>query len=312
MIETDSARPASARPEFSRDQLDTLALPTGHGRELVEASAGVDRALAESAGSADDLRATLDTLRTASVLDLKKWANWPVFDTPSLLSWPDSLYIPQGANGLNFWPAPTPDDHRYGLDWTSPGPPNHASRVDGTAFAFAQVPWSAPAQDASAQAGVGIFYSPSFSLGVIHYEPDVNVTGLLTSSLQYFPTLSAGRVTLSASILLACWQVIPTGFDLMGFRSVAVESMTRDQSFGPERHQFSSTFAGGALSAPFVVQGGRSYLLGTVVAVSAASTLTSDTGRPLQGTSASNFIVYSWMSAVIPRMNVITARVDIP
>ncbi|CAN5299947.1 hypothetical protein BH09ACT6_BH09ACT6_27480 [soil metagenome] len=296
---------------FTTSQLEMLTLPTRHSSDLSKANDHLESVLDRPGYTADDLHVPLNEVRKASLADLARVRGHRVLDWPKFLVWPDSLFIPRAADGSLYFPAPTPADHRYSLDWTT-GAPNQASRDAGTSFAFAQVPWSNPASASAAQAGVGIFYTPKMSLGVVDFQPHVNVNGMLTSVLDYFPTLSAGKVRLSASLLLACWEVIPTGFDLLSYRSITVESEVRDQSFGAERNQFSASFAGNALTAPFLVQAARTYLLGVVGAVSATSNLTDTYGRPLPGTTSSNFKVYSWMATDIPQMNVIPSRVYIP
>jgi hypothetical protein len=70
--------------------------------------------------------------------------------------------------------------------------------------------------------------------------------------------------------------------------------------------------SGSDLSATFMVQRGRTYLLGVVSRVSAVSTLTSTTGDPLAPVSNTMLRVWGAMNSVIPQMNVWKKRVDIP
>ena len=124
--------------------------------------------------------------------------------------------------------------------------------------------------------------------------------------------MAAGTVEVNAHLLLAAWQQIPNGFDLLGFKQFDVAaSGRRDQSFGPELQQFQRSFDGPNLSAPFVVQRGRSYLLGVVNRISVTSTLTSNTGGPLPPISNALLRVWGAMNCVVPQINVWTKRVDI-
>lgn len=233
----------------------------------------------------------------------------------NLFLWPAGLYIPKGANARDYWFSPAPDDHRYGLEWTSPATAtaNRASRQDGTLFSFSQL-LNENAQSAqSSESGVGVFYKPPMTLGVIDLQPQVDCSGTLRTFLEFFPQLAAGFVEVKAHLLLAAWQQIPGGFDLLGFKQFDVAtSGRRDQSHGSELQQFQRSFDGPNLSAPFVVQRGRTYLLGVVSRISVISTLTSNTGRPLSPISNTLLRVWGAMNCVVPQIYVLTKRVDIP
>jgi len=231
-----------------------------------------------------------------------------------LFRWPPFLYIPKGANPKDYWPFPAPDDHRYGLDWTpATATANRASRQDGTLFSFSQLDNDNAKSAQSSESGVGVFYEPSMTLGVIDLQPHVDCSGTLRTLLEFFPKLAAGHVEVKAQLLLAAWQQIPGGFDLLGFKSFDVAtSGRRDQSFGPELHQFQDSFDGPSLSAPFVVQRGRTYLLGVVSRISVTSTLTDNTGGPLPSISNTMLRVWGSMNCVVPQIDVLTKRVDIP
>ncbi len=229
--------------------------------------------------------------------------------------WPSSLYIPKSANALDYWFSSPPDDHRYGLEWTSPATAtaNRASRLDGTLFSFSQLDNANANRFQSSEAGVGIFYQPPMSLGVVDLQPRVDCSGTLRTFLEFFPKLAAGFVEVKAHLLLAAWQQIPGGFDLLGFKHFDVAtSGRRDQSSGPESQQFQSSFDGPNLAAPFVVQRGRTYLLGVVSRISVTSTLTSNSGEPLPPISNTQLRVWGAMNCVVPEINVFTKRVDIP
>ncbi|KQZ85936.1 hypothetical protein ASD56_06585 [Microbacterium sp. Root166] len=230
------------------------------------------------------------------------------------IRWPKSLYIPRRADYREFWLTPPPDRQRYAAAWPAVGNPTRpdwANADDGSLFAYTIVPWSSPGADSRSEAGIGVRYTPEFTLGTVDFEPVVAVRdGMLTSVLDYFPTVSAGSVTLSASVVLALWQVIPGGYDLIDYSDQPIARITRDQSHGPERNRLP-----GALFTPrpfrkrFLVQGGREYLFGAVGRVTATSTLTDTQGRPLTGPDGSNFKVYSWVTLNFPYMTIDTATV---
>lgn len=81
------------------------------------------------------------------------------------------------------------------------------------------------------------------TLGVIDVQSQVDCSGTLRTFLEFFSELAAGQVEVKAQLLLAAWQQIPTGFDLLGFKSFEVATSGRgDQSFGPELVHFQKSF----------------------------------------------------------------------
>ncbi|MFN7678065.1 MAG: hypothetical protein ACK5QW_05640, partial [Cyanobacteriota bacterium] len=215
-----------------------------------------------------------------------------------------------------YWPLiPAPNDHRYGIEWTSPSnaTANRASRQDGSLSSFIQLLNENAQSSQSSESGVGVFYNPPMSLGVIDLQPSVDCTGTLRTFLEFYSKLAAGYVEVKAQLLLAAWQQIPGGFDLLAFKQFDVAtSGRRGQSYGPEYQQFQRSFDGPNLSAPFVVQGGRTYLLGVVNRMTVISTLTSNTGQLLPPISNTLLRVWGSMNCIVPQINVLTRRVDIP
>jgi hypothetical protein len=233
------------------------------------------------------------------------------------LRWPASLYIPRDADYRDHWMVPPPGRQRYALAWPAVGSttrPDWASAQTGDMFAYTIVPWTSPGIDVRSEAGIGILYSPTFTLGTVDFEPVVNLKdGILAAVLDYFPTLSAGSVTLRASVVLASWQVIPGGFDLLDYAVSPIAGITRDQSHGAERAKLpGSLFTPRRFRKRFLVQRGREYLFGVVGRVEATSTLTDTQGRPLTGPNGTNFKVYTWINLGIPYMTVDTVQVHIP
>ena len=241
----------------------------------------------------------------------------PRLDPVVGIRWPRSLYIPRGADYRDYWLVPPPDRQRYAHAWPAVGNgvrPDWASADTGELFAYTIVPWTEPSADTRSEAGIGILFSPDFTLGTVDFEPIVNVKdGVLASVLEYFPAVSAGSVTLTASVVLAAWQVIPGGYDLLDYASVPIARIMRDQSHGPERAKLpGSLYTPRPFRKRFLVQKGREYLFGAVGRVQATSTLTAGDGRPLVGPNGANFKVYGWITLGIPYMTVETAQVHLP
>lgn len=297
------------------EAMESLRLPAAFNEAAHETALDLDTFLKQDERPVATLDAKVATHRDVTLSHLLTLHGKPTFD-PNRFRWPPFIYIPQSANASDYWPfSPAPDDHRYGLAWTSPATAtaNRASRQDGTLFSFSQLLNEKAVSAQSSESGVGVFYKPPMSLGVIDLQPHVNCTVTLRTFLEFFPQLAAGHVEVKAHLLLAAWQQIPGGFDLLDFKQFEVAtSGQRDQSHGPELLSFQSSFAGASLSAPFVVQGGRTYLLGVVSRISVISTLTSNTGSPLPPISNTELRVWGSMNCVLPQIDVLTKRVDIP
>ncbi len=299
---------------ISRRVMESLRLPAAFDETASETAMEIDAFLKKDERPAATWDAKVTAHREATQSHLLTLHGKQIFD-PSRFRWPAFLYIPKSADASHYWISPAPDDHRYALDWTSPptATANRASREDGSLFSFSQLVNEKSGSAQSSESGVGIFYQPTMTLGVVDLQPQVDCSGTLRTFLEFFPELAAGYVEIKAYLLLAAWQQIPGGFDLLGFKQFEVAtSGRRDQSFRPELHQFQSSFDGPSLSAPFVVQLGRTYLLGVVGRISVTSTLTSNTGGPLSPISNTMLRVWGAINCMVPQIDVLTRRVDIP
>ncbi|HVE62051.1 MAG TPA: hypothetical protein VNA26_09535 [Chitinophagaceae bacterium] len=301
--------PDSINPEA----INSLKLPYEFDRNIQETALEIDDFLKDNETSDAALYDKVKVHREAGLSHLFSHHGKHTIDIKKF-SWPSFLYIPKNANARDYWISPAPDSHRYGLEWTSPvNSANTASIENGTLFSFSQLDNGKANAAQSSESGIGIFYEPSMSLGVIDLQPTVSCTGSLRTFLEFFPKLAAGYVEVKAQLLLACWQQIPGSFDLLGFKSFDVAtSGRRDQTFGPELRQFQNSFEGLSLSAPFVVQRGRRYLLGIISRINVISTLVSNDGRPLPPISNTLLRVWGSMNCIIPQINVFIKRVDIP
>ena len=299
---------------ISPKAMESLRLPSALDEAVIKTALDIDALLTQDDRPAAKLDARLAAHREKAFSNLKTFRGKQIFDI-NLFRWPSSLFIPKNANPLDYWFSPAPADHRYGLAWTAPASAtaNTASSEEGTLFSFSQLLNEKAGSPQSSEAGVGIFYKPSMSLGVIELQPHVDCTGSLRTLLEFFPQLAAGYVEVQAQLLLAAWQQIPGGFDLLSFKQFEVAtSGRRDQTFGPDLLSFQKSFAGSNLSAQFVVQSGRTYLLGVTGRISIASTLTTTDGRPLPAISNKELRVWGSMNCVLPQIDVLTRRVDIP
>ena len=298
-------------PEVMR----SLTLPAGFDEVAQETALGIDAFLAQEERPVAMLDTKVAAHREVGQSHLFTFHGKHTLDF-NRFRWPSFLYIPKGAKSRDYWIGDNaPDDHRYALEWTAPATAtaNKASRQDGTLFSFGQLLNEKAGSSLSTEAGIGILYNPPMSLGVIYLQPQVDCSGTVRTFLEHFPTLAAGHVEVKAQLILAAWQQIPTGFDLLGFKTFDVAtSGRRDQSFGPELINFQKSFDSSTLSAPFVVQHGRTYLLGVVGRISIASTLTTNSGGPLPPISNHMLRVWGSMNCVVSEIDVFTKRIDIP
>jgi hypothetical protein len=301
---------ANIRPESLR----SLKLPATFDDATQRASSDIDAFLSREEQPKEAFDLKLSAFAHASQANLLTFRGGQVFDPAGgfpTLAWPSDLYIPGSADFKNYWFTAPPADHRYALAWTTPGSANQASSLTGALFSFAQLN---PVTNAGqfTDAGVGVFYKPPMTLGVVDLQPHVNCSGSLRWFLQTFK-LVAGYVDVKAQLLLGAWQVIPGGFDLVGWKPFDVSAIRRDQSWGPEEHHFASSFAGANLSAPFVVQKGRTYLLAVVARISVTSGLTANAvGQTLFPLDNTQLRAWGAMNCSVTQINVETRQVYIP
>ena len=300
--------------EVDASALTALELRPKHDKEVAQTATNIDQVL-DQGKTFGQLSETIDLHRQAGLASLFKHHASEVFN-PDKFRWPESLFIPTGANARDYWITAAPDDHRYALAWKSPtDSANTASAETGNLFAFAQLYNEAPDATQSTAAAIGVFYEPSMTLGVVDFQPLVHFKAAFRTALEYFPSLSAGGVQTYAELLLACWQKIPgpQEFDLIGSKHFDIAtSGRRDQSFGTELQQFDKTLDGAELSASFVVERGRQYLFAVTGRITIASNLISSDGKPLPVFNSSQLKVWGSLNCLIPQMNIYTKRVDIP
>lgn len=303
-------------PEYVVDAkaLTSLELRPKYDKDLALTATNIDRVLDQNV-KFGQLSDTIDLHRQAGLASLFKNKFSDTFN-PAKYRWPENLFIPTGANALDYWITSPPDNHRYALAWKSPiDGPNTASIETGNLYVFGQLRNEAPADTQSSSAAIGVFYEPSMTLGVVDFQPEVHFTADFRTALEYFPALSAGGVQIYAELLLACWEKIPEsgGFELVDSKHFDVAtSGWHDQSFGRELQQSKKSFDGPELSALFKVERGRKYLFAVTGRITIASSLVSSDGKPLPVFNSTQLKVWGSLNCLIPQMNIYTKRVDIP
>jgi hypothetical protein len=286
----------------------SLHLPDDWDDETYTVAAELDAGIGSPEGWSH-VRDHADRLRDSH---LTRFRGWRIVDEPWVALWPPSLYIPVDADYRQHWPFPCPDDHRYYHEWTAGPEVNRASKRDGTVSAFGQLV-DPNGRFVKSEAGVGIRYRPDVGLGVVHVRPHFDCQGTLRWALEMFPTRVAGSVRVTASLVVALWQEIPNGFDLLDHETTVIaDSHWRDQSHGPELRGFAQTFTPPAVSASFLVQRGRTYLVGAVVRIAAWSTLTDTNGRPVPPLEPGQFKLWGQVNGLVRSIRVVTGQVHLP
>jgi hypothetical protein len=230
------------------------------------------------------------------------------------VTWPDALYVPRDQQ-VSSRPKP-PDSRLYSHDWTGGSGVGTASRDTGGLFAYA----AAATTDGpkSADAAVGITYSPTSSLSYVTYEPDVYCSIAYRMFVDFWPQLIAGQVRLGTSLITAAWlrsPVLSGSYELLRWNEVAVfDSFAQDAGstvFPNIRHTLQRSFLNSALATTFLVEGGRTYVFGVVARAWVRHNITSSTGSPIPQ-DAKKFRLYAEMVCSVPFMAATVKQILIP
>ncbi len=237
------------------------------------------------------------------------------------LAWPDSLYIPSGADWKNYWFLPPPADHLFALAWKSSSGFAVSSKETGSLYSFAQIMTNQ--NYTYTDAVVGIIYNPVHTYGVVSVQPVIDCAGtdrwyvlINDSKIPVPPVLSpSGSTSASSSIIIAAWEMIPgpTGWDYLDNKISPVHNFGPNSGLGeyaPMTYQHS--FKNGELAAEFVVEKFKTYLFGIVARVSVSSGLKDGRGKPLPLINDGTFRVWSDLSCRVSEINVIEKHVYIP
>ena len=229
-------------------------------------------------------------------------------------TWPDSLYIPRDQQASSRPKAP--DSRLYSHEWTGGTGVATASRDSGGLFAYAAAATTDPAK--LADAAVGITYSPAARLSYVNYEPDVYCSMAYRMFVDFWPKLVAGQVRLGASVITGQWlrsPVLAGSYELLRWHETTVfDSFAQDAGsnvFPNIRHTLQRNFLNAALSTTFLVEGGKTYVFGTVVRAWVQHNVTSNTGEQVPQ-DATKFRLYSELVCSVPFMAVTVKQVLIP
>ena len=230
--------PETELANISPESLQSLKLPATFDHFTRLASSDIDAFLSCDKRPEEVFEMKLSAFRDAAQANLLTFRGSQIFDPVGefpTLAWPSDLYIPGSADFKSYWFIPPPADHRYALAWTSPGSANQASSQTGELFSFAQLN---PATNAGqfTDAGLGIFYNPPMTLGVVDLQAACQLLRVARWFLQIFPKLAAGYVDVIAQLILAAWQVIPGGFDLFRDGSPSMSPPSGETSPGVPRN----------------------------------------------------------------------------
>jgi hypothetical protein len=134
------------------------------------------------------------------------------------------------------------------------------------------------------EAALDVLLSPKRTLSVVSLQPTVHCSGESRQLADYWPHPPPGNTWLKISLTMAAWQQLPgpSPWEFLSLRQVFVIEYgpTPALSAAPI-WPFTRSFTGSELATQFLVEAGRTYLLGVVVRVSIWSTFTDDRGQPL-------------------------------
>jgi hypothetical protein len=232
--------------------------------------------------------------------------------------WPDGMYVPRNTTGAGYLKPPS--DRLYTHAWTDNRGISWADQNAGTMFSWSGVPTTQ--RDQVGEAGLGILYSPKNALSYIRFEPEVNCNVTYRGFVDYWPMLIAGTVRCRGSIIMAAWQVTTilnnTSFELLHpWREVVVfDTGKRDAAsdLSPDIHSintFPKNLSWSDLRTTFLLQGGRTYLLGVVARVEVHHTVTTSDGKVIPHDGL-KFKLYSSMACNVPDMFVSIQNVLLP
>jgi len=225
-----------------------------------------------------------------------------VFD----LNWPPGLYIPTGANPADYWGTATPPAaNRYALSWTNGIGFATASAVDGSLHAVASSPTVQGAINGTAEAALGVIYTPKHTLVRLRIEPDLNFTGLFQWDVLADPVVWI-RTRVIGSVLVGAYQSNPaTG----GWERILNFTWRRHVLFD-DAHVGSGMYA--VMSAPLQTAGasagisfnadaGRSYLLSVVAQVGLKIETSNSRGQPVNVTNG-KFNTFGSVTGVVRKI----------
>jgi hypothetical protein len=232
--------------------------------------------------------------------------------------WPDGMYVPGNYPSTGPFLKP-PADHRYDRGWTDGKGISTADPNAGTMFAWTGVPTTV--KSGLGEAGLGVKYSPKNALSYIRFEPEVVCSATYRAFVEFWPMLIAGTVRARGSIIMAAWQVTTIlnkeSFELLPWREVVVfDTQNRDAAtdLSSDIHDINTiqkTFSWSDLGTTFLMQGGRTYILGVVARVEVRHNVTTSDGKVIPH-DGNLFKLYSYMNCNVPNMFVTVQNVLLP
>jgi hypothetical protein len=234
-------------------------------------------------------------------------------DAPAGFKWPDTLYVPGDQRSVGL-PKP-PADHLYSQAWNGPGTTSSGNAETGAVAAYAGAKTTESGE--VREAGVGIIFSPKNTLSYVRFEPEADCVVTYRTYANFWPDLIAGNFRARASVLVAAWERSPVdgSFSLQRWQEVSVlDTNSLDAGsnvFANVPSVFTKSFRNSALGMTFLLQNGRSYLLGLVGRVQVEHNVTTNTGKVIPH-DGNKFKLYSNMVCQVPYMVAAVQTVLVP
>jgi hypothetical protein len=231
------------------------------------------------------------------------------------IAWPGYLYIPAKADYRSYWILPAPDDNRYKLSWSpAPMPAGYGEASHETGRLYCSQRIRTIDRYARAEAALGVIHSPKATLSVVDLRAEAHCAG----DHRWYQMMDqpvAGQTSVKTELLLVVWQSIPgpNPWELLQWKNFAVAQGGPNTGSGYGAiTSYSRSFSTNELSAPFLLQANRTYLLAVMARVRVYSTLTDTRGNPLPLVEDGSFRVYGSLACTVPRIEIVQRQVHIP
>lgn len=299
-------------PHLSQEIIEALTVPDDFDPLSKKRVPEFDEVIPKKGRKLTELDARVIAHRDAVLPVLEAWSRRERGFNERL--WPPHLYIPRGANYRDYWIHQPPADHRYAFERPDPlHAHNIASVQDGTLSTYNFLNPAAVGNSVTTEATLGILYHTSMTYGTIEFQPHILCTGTVNTCLDYDWYEKSGHVEVKAQLVLAAWEQIPTGVDLLASKAFDLQTTGQvDTSDGEKHINFTKSFGGSDLSATFIVEAGHRYILGVISRISILTTLHSAPGKPFPVYGPDQLHVFGLMNCKVPEMDVLTKVVYIP
>jgi hypothetical protein len=227
-------------------------------------------------------------------------------DLPPIIFWPEGLFIPGNADYKNYWFFPPPDSNRYNQQWISGNDVNQASAADSHVWAYTAINQYMP-HDHS-EAGIGFLFSPHFKLAAYQVRPSVSVLGTYRWSIETNYN-GGGWIYEWGAIYIAAWNMSPVDGSLELVKPFGVTTVFNESWLNQGAEPITNVvppWSPGSLSTNLLLEGGKTYLIGVIVAVDVMNTWNVQQGQWPDG---SDWRTWCTLFLTMPKVQIDTTTI---